>query len=146
MTGCQIVDADHNDRVQDEDLTQKNDLRLWAFGTDKMTTSACNVALRVSNVWCYYFVFFFFFVVLYDRGYSCRLVRHGSNDASIGGRLLFIPKERLGIDSTVELGGAPEPPKPPFACPPSVAAAPVSGYRNAVVYQFALIVPRVVFS
>ena len=39
MTGCQIVDADHDDRVQDDDLTQEHDFRLGTIGAEEVPTS-----------------------------------------------------------------------------------------------------------
>lgn len=96
MTGHQIADTDHDDHVQDEDLTQKNDFRLGTLSTEEIPTSAGNVALLVRYVaLC--------FLVFYDNKYSClRLVRHRSNDASTGAQLL--PNQCLGINPAVELG------------------------------------------
>ena len=40
MTGHQIADTDHDNHVQDEDLTQKNDFRLGTLSTEEIPTSA----------------------------------------------------------------------------------------------------------
>ena len=52
MTGCQIVDADRDDRVQDDDLTQEHDFRLGTIGAEEVPTRCNNlVVVVVRNVY-----------------------------------------------------------------------------------------------
>ena len=77
MTGRQIVDADQDDHVQDEHLTQEHDFHLETIGTEELSTRSShgtgNVAVHVRSV--------FFFDGI---GHRYRLVRHRPNDASNG--------------------------------------------------------------
>ena len=52
LIGRQVVNADQDDRVQDNDLAQKDDLLFRTHGTEEMLVSAVVVALRVSIVFC----------------------------------------------------------------------------------------------
>ena len=62
MTGCQIVDADRDDRVQDDDLTQEHDFRLGTIGAEEVPTRCNNlVVVVVGNVYP--------FVVFFDDGH-----------------------------------------------------------------------------
>ena len=36
MSDSQVVDADHNDRVQDNDLAKEHDFFLWTLGAEEM--------------------------------------------------------------------------------------------------------------
>ena len=103
VTCCQVVNAYQDDRVQDDDLTQKHYLLSRTHGIEQMQRSAVLLALCVSTV-----LFF------YDGGGSgggsgevlCyRLVCHCSNEVTTDARLDFIANERLGIDPAVEFGG-----------------------------------------
>ena len=97
-TGCQVVNAGQDDRVQDDDLAQKDDLLFGTHGTEEMPKTDVVVALRVSTVFC---------CVLYDvdgGGLCCRLVCHRSNEVTTSARLVFIVDEVLGINPAVELG------------------------------------------
>ena len=87
VTGCQVVNADQDDRVQDDDLAQKDDLFFRIHGTEEMPKSDVFVTLSVSTAFC---------CVLYngDGGsLCCRLVCHRSNEATTGVRLVFTVDE-----------------------------------------------------
>ena len=58
MTGCQIVDADCDDRVQDDDLTQKHDFRLGTIGAEEVPTRCNNLVVVVVRNVCPFAVFF----------------------------------------------------------------------------------------
>ena len=48
VTGCHIVDADHDDRVQDDDLTKEHDFSLVTVGNEDGTTSS-SLTLNMSS-------------------------------------------------------------------------------------------------
>ena len=90
MTCRQVVNADQNDRVQDDDLTQKHDLLFGTHSTEKMPGSAVwLVRCSVSTI----LVLLHFFLV-YDGGGGagrwCRVVCHFSNAVSPCARQVFI--------------------------------------------------------
>ena len=95
VTCRQVVNAYQDDRVQDDDLTQKHYLLSRTHGTEQMPRSAVFLALCVSTV-----LFF------YDGGgggevLCYRLVCHRPNEVTTDARLDFIAN-----DPAVELGGA----------------------------------------
>ena len=98
VTCRQVVNAYQDDRVQDDDLTQKHYLLSGTHGTEQMPRSAAFLALCVSTV-----LFF------YDGGGSSgsgevlcyRLVCHRSNEVTTDARLDFVANEGLGIDPAV---------------------------------------------
>ena len=94
MTCRQVVNADQNDRVQDDDLTQKHDLLFGTRGTEKMPGSAVwLVRCSVSTILVLLHLF-----LVYDGGGGggggagrwCRVVCHFSNAVSPCARLVFI--------------------------------------------------------
>ena len=104
MTCHQVVNAYQEDRVQDDDLTQKHYLLFGTHGTDQMPRSAVFLAGCISTVLCIFFVF------VYGGGgggevLCCRCGCHRCIVATADGRLVFIVDEGLGIDPAVEFGG-----------------------------------------
>ena len=95
-----VVNAYQDDRVQDDDLTQKHYFLSRTHSTEQLPRSAVFLGLCVSTV-----LFF------YDGGggggevLCYRLVCHRSNEATTDARLVFIADEGHGIDPAVELGG-----------------------------------------
>ena len=90
MTCRQVVNADQNDRVQDDDLTQKHFLLFGTHGTEHMPGSAVFLARRsISTI-------LLFFHLVYDdgggggEGLWCRVLCHFSNEVSPYARLVFI--------------------------------------------------------
>ena len=100
MTCRQVVNSYQDNRVQDDDLTQKHYLLSRTHGTEHMPRSAVFLALCVRTV-----LFF------YDGGggggevICYRLVYHRSNEVTTDARLDFIANESLSIDPAAELGG-----------------------------------------
>ena len=98
MSCRQFVNAYQDDRVQDDDLTQKHYLLFGTHGTEQMLRSAVFLVLRIStNLCCCYVLLFRLF---YDGGGGggggggdvpcCRVLCHFSNEVSPYARLLFI--------------------------------------------------------
>ena len=94
MTCRQVVNADQDDRVQDDDLTQKNDLLFGTHGTEQVPGSAvCLARCSVSTI----LLFFLLHLLVYDGGGGgggagmwCRVLCHFSNEVSPYARLVFI--------------------------------------------------------
>ena len=92
MTFRQVVNADQNDRVQNDDLTQKHYLLFGTHGTEQMPESAVVLARRsVSTI----LLFFLLHLLVYDGGGGgaglwCRVLCHFSNEVSPYARLVFI--------------------------------------------------------
>ena len=105
VSGRQVVNANQEDHVQYDDLTQKDDLLFGTHGTENMPRSVVVVALSVSTVFCYYVLLLLFFYGGGGEGLCCRLVCHRSNEATTEARLVFIVDEGLGTDPAVEFGG-----------------------------------------
>ena len=80
MTGCQVVDAGHDDRVQDDDLTQKDDFLFGKRATEELPM----IALSIREIF------------VYDSGLLCRLIGRHWNEATTDARLLFISHEGRG--------------------------------------------------
>ena len=72
VTDSQIINADYNDRAQDDKLTLEYDFRLGTIGTEEMPTSCQGV---VSGVWW-------------------TSLRHRPTDESTDARLLFIMNQQ----------------------------------------------------
>ena len=89
----QSLDTDHDDRIQNDDLTQKHDFRFGARGTEDLPRSPVDGVRRAGTVFRYV-----------DNEYLyCRLVLiHGWNGRSSYAWLVFIDDESFGIDPAVE--------------------------------------------
>ena len=87
MTCRQVVNAYQDDRVQDDDLTQKHNHLFGTHGTEQMPGSAVFLARRISTI-------LLFFHLVYDggggEGLWCRVLCHFSNEVSPYARLVFI--------------------------------------------------------
>ena len=93
MTCRQVVNAYQDDRVQEDDLTQKHNLLFGTHGTEQMPGSAVFLARRISTI----LLFFLLHLLVYDgggggggEGLWCRVLCHFSNEVSPYARLFFI--------------------------------------------------------
>ena len=91
MTCRQVVTAYQDDRVQDDDLTQKHNLIFGTHGTEQVPGSAVFLARRtVSTI----LLFFLLHLLVYDGGAGgaglwCRVLCHFSNEVSPYAQLVF---------------------------------------------------------
>ena len=50
MTACQVVYAENDDRIQDDNLTKNDNFLFGKRGTEELPTSAVDIALIVRDI------------------------------------------------------------------------------------------------